>query len=664
MNRIQFKAAPQSGAPEFKHTDARLEFKADGLADGVLLHIKAYALAFGNIDSWGDIIEPGACDAFLKSAEADRMALCWQHDMRTVIGKITDKGVDDHGMWIEADVLDTSAGRDAAVLLKAGAVKEFSIGYRADQYEWRKVDGYDYDIRILKAITVHECSPVTKAANPEAIVISAKSIEHESPAGGAPKNDNIIPNNNSTMTPEEIKAMRESIEKAAAEKVAAELAEKAKELKAAQEKIGAQEKSIDNLDKSMKDLQAQYEDLKAAGKSAEMATVFGALKAAIEGKREEIKAMLDKHSGSMKIEFEVKDDPVSPLASTQISNIAYGVALERGVHSARILPNVFYEAFAKDVVRAMEFNWLEGSFTDNTGYVDELAAPADSTATAEEKSRKFGKLAAHLRVSSEVADFFEEVYNWARNTAQRKIDAKVDREIFDGLGNDTANPGTGASPKKIYGLKNYATAFSATGAKYANATIADVILDAQIQAQAHGYTLSRAYVSFADYANIRGLKNANGNYLFNEVTGLLGGVSIVPSSYLTSGQMLLVDQSVVRIKERPVWEFEIVRNANLDGWDIYLRKAAQVLVKSNDLYGVIWVASVSTAIAAITEDAATLGGVVTKLNDIKTELATIKTNSGNIKDYSTAIGGINTAITKLSGAVNESNQVETHPNAD
>ena len=132
MKRIQFKAA-QQGAQETKFTDARLELKADGLGEGVLLHIKAYALAFGNIDSWGDIIEPGACDAFLKSAEADRMALCWQHDMRTVIGKITNKGVDEHGMWIEADILDTTAGRDAAVLLKAGAVKEFSIGYRADQ---------------------------------------------------------------------------------------------------------------------------------------------------------------------------------------------------------------------------------------------------------------------------------------------------------------------------------------------------------------------------------------------------------------------------------------------------------------------------------------------------------------------------------------------------
>ena len=44
------------------------------------LHIKFYACCFGNIDSWGDIILPGACDAFLASEDEKRMKLCYQHD--------------------------------------------------------------------------------------------------------------------------------------------------------------------------------------------------------------------------------------------------------------------------------------------------------------------------------------------------------------------------------------------------------------------------------------------------------------------------------------------------------------------------------------------------------------------------------------------------------
>lgn len=586
--KIELKGGPAEGL-ESKHGLARLEIK-EAANKGALLHIKAYALAFGNVDSWGDIIEAGACDDFLKSDDADRMALCWQHDRATVIGKITDKGVDDYGMWIEADILPTTAGNDAAILLKSGAVKEFSIGYQATKYRWEKREGYKYDIRIIEALKVYECSPVTIAANPAAIVVSAKSLGHEKDTD---KNTNTN-TTTTTMTPEEIKAMRESIEKAAAEKASAEVMAKINEIKAQKETIEAQEKSIDNLDKSLKALQAKCDALEEKAETKEKASFFGALKAAMEAKREDIKSMLESHRGSIKMEFEVKDG----VTTSQITNTTYGVALEPGIHAARALANAFYNAFPKDTVRATQFNWLEGEFTDNADYVEELAKAKDDSAVVVEKSRLFGKLASHLRVSSEVADFFEEVYNWARNTAQLKIAAKLDEEIFAGLGADS---GEGTSTKKVYGLKSQATAFVGSGAKYAKATIADVILDMQVQALQSGYTIDKVFVSYNDFANIRGLKNANGNYMYNEVTGMLNGVSIVPTVRLTAGQMLGADSTVVRIKERPVWELEIVRNADLDGWDVYVRKAAQTLVKSNDKKGLIWVASTTAAIAAIKE---------------------------------------------------------------
>ena len=79
---------------EYKNFNAALEVKQD--SDGVL-KIRAYALGFGNLDSTGDIIVPGACDKWLMSEMASRLALCYQHDFDKVIGKITDKGVDDRG---------------------------------------------------------------------------------------------------------------------------------------------------------------------------------------------------------------------------------------------------------------------------------------------------------------------------------------------------------------------------------------------------------------------------------------------------------------------------------------------------------------------------------------------------------------------------------------
>ena len=162
MNEIQYKAHAAS-----------IERKEAG-EDGSL-HIKAYALAFGNVDSWGDIIAPGACDKFLASEDFKRMALCYQHNISEVVGVITDAGVDEKGMWIEADVLPTTTGKDVQTLIKAGAIKEFSIGYYATEYHFEKVDGYAYDIRVLDAITIVEVSPVTRAANPQAVLLDAKN---------------------------------------------------------------------------------------------------------------------------------------------------------------------------------------------------------------------------------------------------------------------------------------------------------------------------------------------------------------------------------------------------------------------------------------------------------------------------------------------------------
>ena len=159
---------------QYKTHIHQVEIKS-GSEDGKTLHIKAYACVFGNVDSWGDIIEPGACDKFLSGEEAAHIKLCYQHDFHEVIGVITDKGVDAIGMWIEADILDTTTGMDVQKLIKAGAISEFSIGYYADKYHYEKREGYDYELRILEEITIVEVSPVTRAANPKAILLDAKS---------------------------------------------------------------------------------------------------------------------------------------------------------------------------------------------------------------------------------------------------------------------------------------------------------------------------------------------------------------------------------------------------------------------------------------------------------------------------------------------------------
>lgn len=184
-DEIAYKSTPATEAVKGERNDDKL-------------HIKFYALAFGNVDSYGDIIMPTACDAYMASEEKSRIKLCYQHDTREVIGVITDMKVDEYGLLCEADILPTTKGKDVQTLIEAGAINEFSIGYYATKYHYEKREGYDYDLRILDEIGLTEISPVTRAANPKAILLDAKSDDFKSAL--------------KEMTDDEIKAAYKAIE--------------------------------------------------------------------------------------------------------------------------------------------------------------------------------------------------------------------------------------------------------------------------------------------------------------------------------------------------------------------------------------------------------------------------------------------------------------------
>ena len=166
---------------------------------------------------------------------------------------------------------------------------------------------------------------------------------------------------------------------------------------------------------------------------------------------------------------------------------------------------------------------------------------------------------------------------------------------------------------------------------YQDATIADLVKDAKIQAKKYGYNLNVAFLSWADYATLNGLKDANGRSIWDDREELtIQGVRIIPSGNVSSGDMLLADTSAVTIKERPVYELEIVRNAKLDGWDVYLRKSLQTIVKDADKKGLIFIDAISTELASVTAP-----GAITTIAE---------------------------GVDALAGAVNDDNQIETHPN--
>ena len=124
-----------------------------------------YAAVYGNIDSGGDIIEPGAFTKTIAEGWERVKILALHNDCWLPIGRPLELREDSNGLFIKAKISDTSMGRDIKVLLKDGVLTELSIGYDPIVF--------DYDengIRHLREVKLWEVSVVTWAMNPEATI--------------------------------------------------------------------------------------------------------------------------------------------------------------------------------------------------------------------------------------------------------------------------------------------------------------------------------------------------------------------------------------------------------------------------------------------------------------------------------------------------------------
>jgi HK97 family phage major capsid protein len=359
------------------------------------------------------------------------------------------------------------------------------------------------------------------------------------------------------------------------------------ELKATRETAEKQAQEINNLDASIKAQQEVINDLKASIKEKKEMTFADAVKAALEENKDKIEKMFEEKRGGSSVRMEVK------LGAAGVGAAAYGTAVDTLVGSQPHTARAFLTAFGEEVVAGDKAAWLDGSYTNNADYVEELAAATDSEANASEVIRQFGKIATRLLLSSELNDWMGEIYNWAQNEAVEFINDKVDSEVWNGAGNDTN------AKKKIYGLKNQSTAFAKVGS-YADATVGDVILDAVAQAKKNGFVANVAICSFGTEAELKGLKDNNGNYIYNQLTGVFGPVRILPSAAVGEGEILVADSRCAKVLRRPSIEVEITRDADLDGWKVNVRKSAQTKVKSAHKLGLIYIANKATALEAIT----------------------------------------------------------------
>jgi HK97 family phage prohead protease len=141
--------------------------------------IEGYGSVFGNLDSYSDIVAPGAFAKSLEEAKASgRMpALLWQHNPDEPIGVWTEMREDDRGLFVKGKLAETQRGKEARELIKLGALTGLSIGYTTRTYQ---VDR-ENDSRVLTDVQLWEVSPVTFPANSEARITGVKADAISSP---------------------------------------------------------------------------------------------------------------------------------------------------------------------------------------------------------------------------------------------------------------------------------------------------------------------------------------------------------------------------------------------------------------------------------------------------------------------------------------------------
>lgn len=133
--------------------------------------VEGFASVFNNLDSYNDIVMPGA---FARSIKGRKPVMLWQHDSDEPIGVWDEVDEQQKGLYVKGRILETSMGNDAYTLVKAGAITGMSIGYAAKKWDTDAEKG----IRKLTEVELYEVSLVTFPANERAQITRVKSLEN------------------------------------------------------------------------------------------------------------------------------------------------------------------------------------------------------------------------------------------------------------------------------------------------------------------------------------------------------------------------------------------------------------------------------------------------------------------------------------------------------
>lgn len=188
------------------HKSCPVKVKAAGVDDGLEEgQFEAVVSVFGNKDSYGDIVVPGAFADSLAawSAKGDPIPVYWSHRMDDPdynIGWVLEAKETDVGLEVKAQLdMDSPKAGQVYRLLKGRRVTQFSFAYDIDEAAWVERDGDSwYELRKL---SLHEVGPTPIGANQETelLAVKAAAVHAENYVAGIKAGRVISAKNESTL---------------------------------------------------------------------------------------------------------------------------------------------------------------------------------------------------------------------------------------------------------------------------------------------------------------------------------------------------------------------------------------------------------------------------------------------------------------------------------
>ena len=138
--------------------------------------VQFYGSAFGNEDSDGDIIMPGAYTKTIQEngpgSRQPRIKHLLQHDKLCILGKFTELVEDAKGLLCTSVLADTEEAKDALALY-ALDLFEHSVGFQTIKSEYDQADPAK-PVRRLTELKLWEVSSVTWGANADTPLVRLK----------------------------------------------------------------------------------------------------------------------------------------------------------------------------------------------------------------------------------------------------------------------------------------------------------------------------------------------------------------------------------------------------------------------------------------------------------------------------------------------------------